>query len=199
MPTSLLVKVGAAGAIILAGLLTYALVSFIGFKESRLDVPLANGFGVMFATMGEIKKAMPSAFAHDDPDSLSIHHGWFAPSSRIAVIYTLHSERFTTQALAPVPHICELACMGLLADKDLKALDPEVRSVMGTLFHELVGHGSDSVAPNHLFTTMHMIWPEIEIPKSEPLQNPWRVVRRYWPADATHPLLETRDDLPGAP
>lgn len=199
LPTSVLVKVAAAGLIVLVAAATCLIVSSIGYKESRLDVPLANGFKLMFATRGEIKKAMPSAFAHDDLDSLSIHHGWFSPSNKLAIIYTTHSERFTAAALAPVPGICEKACMGLLTDADLKALDPEVRAVMGTMFHELVGHGSDSFAPNHLFTTMHLIWPEVNVPSPEPLQNPWRVLRRYWGADATHPLLETRDELPGAP
>lgn len=196
---SVLVKVAAAGAIIIVTAITCLLISTIGYKESRLDVPLANGFGVMFASGGEIKKAMPSAYAHDNLDSLTIHRGWFSTAHKVAVIYTLHSERFTPAALAPVPGICEKACMGLLTDADLQALDPEVRAVMGVIFHELVGHGSDAFAPNHLFTTMHMIWPEINVPSPEPQQNPWRVVRRYWGADATHPLLETRDELPGAP
>ena len=67
-----------------------------------------------------------------------------------------------------------------------KALDDESQDVSGTIFHEIIGHGSDATNRGHLKTTLNYFWPEIQAPTSEPIRNPWSILVRAWPETYTY-------------
>ncbi len=192
LPSTVLVKVGAAAAILAVLALLCVVVPWMGIKDGRQDVQLANGFQLIFATENEVKKVHPDAFTLAKSDGYHIYRGWFYAKSRTAIIYTTHPERFTQALFSRLPILLESACKGTFNAADTAGLNADEKDAVGTIFHELIGHGSDAFQDGHLFTTMQMYWPDIHVPDPEPVQNPWDIVRHYWPADATHPELETK-------
>lgn len=179
------------GAFILT-LLLLVVIQALRIKEARHTVVLANEFTLVFATRKEIEKLEPTAFYESNLDNFTIHRGWFDSDRKIAIVYSLKPNDITALDLSMVPLLFAKACQGTLSDADTAPLGAECKKVLGVIFHELIGHGSDRFAMNRPLEMVHLLWPSVTIADDGQEQNPWKVVRHYWPDDATHPGLEHR-------
>ncbi len=185
-----------SSAVAIVALLLYVLIATARITEAKHVFILANDFSLILGTRKPIEQFDANAFRQDSLDGFSIHRGWFYKAKKTAIVYTLHPKAVTPMDMSIMPGLFMKACKGTLEKTDLDALGPEARSVAGTIFHELVAHGSDGFCRGRPLTMIHYLWPNTPDPGIEATQNPWKILRTYWASDATHPLLETQEYAP---
>ncbi len=184
--------ISAIGGVAITAILTTVLVIASRIHEAKHTFVLANDFILMISTRKAILEFDKNAF-NQTVDGITIHRGWFYPAKRTALVYTLHPNDVTAMDMSIMPGIFVKACEGTLEQSDLAQLSPEARVLAGVIFHELVAHGSDAYCRGRPLLMIHALWPNsTPDPGDEVIQNPWKIVRKYWGGEATHPLLETQ-------
>ncbi len=181
------------GGILMGSFLVFVLVVTSRITEAKHVFVLANDFTLLLGTRKPIEQFDENAFHQESLDGFAIHRGWFYRAKKTAIVYTLHPNAVTPMDMSTMPGLFVKACNGTLEKTDLDHLGPEARAVAGTIFHELVAHGSDGYCRGKPLTMIHLLWPNTPDPGNETVQNPWKIVRKYWGSDATHPLLETQE------
>lgn len=160
---------------------------------------LGSDVCLMFVTQSTMDAMYPARAAETKKDGMVLRGMFDAtlrPHAPIMVVVSVSDPRqFTPTKVRQMVRVCQGALnpAGMPVWDMLGASDPITWDACGVLFHELA-HLGDWCDPGHPLVLLSRLWPDVvPEPASEPITNPWRVLRHYWPIFDTHPGLSSRD------